>query len=134
MIKGIRIHPMNYFFIAAAFFSFHLLLSYLVDHISVDLAFAISSAVSIFLVVSYMRLVVSDRFAFVEIGLCQLLYLVGFSYSFFFDQFTGLVITLLCVLTLFIMMQITGKTDWAEIFRTAGKPKEAVAGPAAAAP
>jgi len=34
-VKKIKVHPMNYFFTGAAFFSFHLLLAYLVDHISV---------------------------------------------------------------------------------------------------
>jgi hypothetical protein len=48
-MRGIELHPMNYFFLAAAFFSFHLLLAYLVDHVSIHLAFVISSLVSIFL-------------------------------------------------------------------------------------
>src|SRR5204863_7855842 len=43
-LRGIELHPMNYFFLAAAFFSFHLLLAYLVDHVSIHLAFAICSA------------------------------------------------------------------------------------------
>src|SRR5207245_149628 len=51
-MRGIEMHPMNYFFLAAAFFSFHLLLAYLVDHISIHAAFAICSIVSIFLVFS----------------------------------------------------------------------------------
>ena len=62
-IRSIELHPMNYFFLAAAFFSFHLLLAYLVDHVSIHLAFLICSAVSVFLVVSYLRLVVGARFA-----------------------------------------------------------------------
>lgn len=118
-IKGIRVHPMNYFFIGAAFFSFHLLLAYLVDHISVDHAFIVSSIVSIFLVVSYMRLVVSDKFAFFEVGLSQLIYLVLFSYTFFFEQFTGLVVTIMCIITLFVLMQFTGRIDWTEAFKKA---------------
>ncbi len=118
-IKGIRVHPMNYFFIGAAFFSFHLLLAYLVDHMSVDAAFGISAVVSVFLVISYMRLVVSNKFAFVEVGISQLIYLVLFSYTFFFEQYTGLVITVMCVLTLFIMMQFTGKIDWDQSFQKA---------------
>ena len=32
-LRGIDLHPMNYFFLACAFFAFHLLLAYLVDHI-----------------------------------------------------------------------------------------------------
>src|SRR5258708_9263744 len=62
-MRGIDLHPMNYFFLAAAFFSFHLLLAYLVDHVSIHASFAVASAVSVFLVVSYLRLLVCLRFA-----------------------------------------------------------------------
>jgi inner membrane protein involved in colicin E2 resistance len=115
-IRGIELHPMNYFFLACAFFSFHLLMAYLVDHISIHLAFAICSAVSIFLVVSYLRLVVGMRFAAVEAGLAQLVYLVLFSYAFFFEGFTGLAITIGAILSLFVAMQMTGRIRWAEKF------------------
>ncbi len=115
-VKKIKIHPMNYFFIGAAFFSFHLLLAYLVDHISIHLAFWICSLVSIFLVVSYMRLVVGRRLAFIEIALSQLVYLVFFSYTFFFEGYTGLAITILCIATLFVVMQATGKVEWDKVF------------------
>ena len=116
-IKNIKIHPMNYFFVGAAFFSFHLLLAYLVDHLSIHLAFFICSAVSIFLVISYMRLVVGLRLALVELGLAQFIYLVLFSYTFFFEGYTGLAITLLCIATLFAAMQFTGRVDWETVFR-----------------
>ena len=32
--SGTSLHPMHYWFIAAAFFAFHLLLAYLVDHVT----------------------------------------------------------------------------------------------------
>ncbi|HEY7784766.1 MAG TPA: inner membrane CreD family protein [Pyrinomonadaceae bacterium] len=115
-IRGIELHPMNYFFLAAAFFSFHLLLAYLVDHISIHLAFAISSAVSIFLVVSYLRLVVGMHFASREAALAQFVYLVMFSYAFFLEGFTGLAITIGSIVTLFVAMQTTGRIRWAEKF------------------
>lgn len=115
-VKKIKIHPMNYFFIGTAFFSFHLLLAYLVDHISIHLAFWICSLVSIFLVVSYMRLVVGRRLAFIEITLSQFVYLVFFSYTFFFEGYTGLAITILCIATLFAVMQFTGKVEWDKVF------------------
>jgi hypothetical protein len=116
-VRQIRIHPMNYFFIGAAFFSFHLLLAYLVDHISVHASFIIASVVSVALVISYMRLVVGPRFAFLQVGISQLVFLVLFSYSFFFKGYTGLAITVLCIATLFIIMQITGRLDWDAVFR-----------------
>jgi inner membrane protein involved in colicin E2 resistance len=115
-MRGIDLHPMNYFFLAAAFFSFHLLLAYLVDHISIHASFAIASAVSVFLVVTYLRLVVGIRFASREAALAQFVYLVMFSYAFFLKGFTGLAITIGSVLTLFVVMQVTGRIRWAEKF------------------
>jgi len=115
-MRGIDLHPMNYFFLAAAFFSFHLLLAYLVDHISIHASFAIAAAVSIFLVVSYLRLVVGIRFASREAALAQFIYLVMFSYAFFLKGFTGLAITIGSILTLFVVMQVTGRVNWGEKF------------------
>jgi inner membrane protein involved in colicin E2 resistance len=115
-LRGIDLHPMNYFFLATAFFAFHLLLAYLVDHVSIHLAFAICSLISISLVVSYLRLVVGIRFAAVEAGLAQLVFLVLFSYAFFYKGFTGLAITIGSILTLFVVMQMTGRIRWEEQF------------------
>jgi len=115
--KEVRIHPMNYFFLGAAFFAFHLLLAYLADHLPVAWALLIASAVSIVLVVSYMRIVTGSRFAFLEVGLSQFVYLVLFSCSFFLDGYTGLAITVLCVATLFIVMQYTARVDWEKAFQ-----------------
>jgi len=115
-LRGIELHPMNYFFLATAFFAFHLLLAYLVDHISIHLAFVICSMVSVFLVITYLRLVVGLRFAAVEAGGAQFIYLVLFSYAFFFKGFTGLAITIGSIATLFVVMQMTGRIKWAEKF------------------
>jgi inner membrane protein involved in colicin E2 resistance len=125
-MRGIELHPMNYFFLAAAFFSFHLLLAYLVDHLSIHLAFAISAAVSVFLVVSYLRLVVGLHFASREAALAQFIYLVMFSYAFFLKGLTGLAITIGSVVTLFVVMQVTGRIRWADKFSL--KPPEQPAG------
>jgi hypothetical protein len=113
-LREIELHPMNYFFLAAAFFAFHLLLAYLVDHISIHLAMVIASLVSIALVVSYLRLVVGARFAAVEAGGAQLIYLVLFSYAFFWKGFTGLSITIISIATLFVVMQATGRIHWSQ--------------------
>jgi inner membrane protein involved in colicin E2 resistance len=115
-LRNIDLHPMNYFFLATAFFAFHLLLAYLVDHISIHAAMAIASVVSVSLVVSYLRLVVGMRFAALEAGTAQLIYLVIFSYAFFWKGFTGLSITVIAVITLFVVMQATGRIRWSERF------------------
>jgi len=115
-LRGIELHPMNYFFLATAFFAFHLLLAYLVDHISIHLAFLICSVVSISLVVSYLRIVVGPRFAWREAGGAQFIYLVLFSYAFFLEGYTGLSVTIGCIVTLFVVMQLTARIRWAERF------------------
>lgn len=111
-LKNIRIHPMNYLFVAAGFFAFHLLFAYLVDHVSLLASFAVSALVSLLLVISYLRLVVGLRFAIVHSGTWQLIFLVLFSYAFFFPGYTGLLITIGCIVTLAVMMQMTGRIDW----------------------
>ena len=112
VLRGHSLHPMNYAFLSAAFFAFHLLLAYLVDHLSIHVSFIAASATSIVLVVTYLRLVAGARFAFVEAGLAQLVFLVLFSYAFFFDGYTGLTVTVGAILTLFVLMQLTARVDW----------------------
>ena len=123
-MRNIDLHPVNYFFLATAFFAFHLLLAYLVDHISIHAAMIIASLVSIALVISYLRLVVNIRFAALEAGTAQFIYLIVFSYAFFWKGFTGLAITIVSVITLFVVMQATGRIRWSEKFagRDALKP------------
>ena len=126
LLKGVPLHPMNYFFLAAAFFAFHLLLAYLVDHVSIHPAFALSSMVSIILVVSYMRIVAGNRFAFLEVAAAQLVYLIGFSYAFFLEGFTGLAVTIGSIITLFVVMQSTARIDWAQRFNLDGRARPAI--------
>ena len=119
-MRSLKIHPMNYFFLAASFFAFNLLFSYLVDHIDVKLAFAISSVVSISLVVSYLRLVVGLGFAIKVAGLSQLVYQVLFGVAHFFEGFTGLTITIGAIATLALVMHVTAKIDWEAAFKDKG--------------
>jgi inner membrane protein involved in colicin E2 resistance len=98
-----------------------------VDHVSIHVAFFICSLVSVFLVVSYLRLVVGIRFAAVEAGLAQFIFLVLFSYAFFYKGFTGLAITIGSILTLFTVMQMTGRINWHEQFAKFQAPANNVA-------
>lgn len=115
-VKSIRIHPMHYFFIGAAFFSFHLLLAYSVDHIPVEVAFVIASAVSMFLVLSYIGRAVPNAMLKKQIAVAQAVYLVFFSYTFFLEQFTGLIIACMSIATLFVSMQYTARFNWSLVF------------------
>ena len=122
ILRRRNLHPMHYFFLSAAFFAFHLLLAYLVDHIDIHAAFLIASAVSVFLVVSYLRVVGGDHLAFRHAGLAQLVYLVLFNYAFFFEGYTGLTVTVGSVITLFVLMRLTAPVDWNEAIDLPGRP------------
>jgi hypothetical protein len=116
MVRGPSLHPMHWFFLSAAFFAFHLLLAYLVDHVNVHLAFALAAATSVFLVVSYLRIVAGTRYALWRAGLAQVVFLVLFGYSFFLEGYTGLTITIGAIVTLFVLMQSTARVDWEALF------------------
>jgi len=128
VLKQIPLHPMHYLFISAGFFAFHILLAYLVDKIDIHYAFWICAVTSALLVISYMRLVAGTKFAVAYVGLAQLVYLVGFSYAFFWVGWTGLTIVIVAIITLFVLMQATGRFDWNEVFK---KPPAAPAAPTA---
>jgi len=114
--SGPSLHPMHYWFIAAAFFAFHLLLAYLVDHVSVHVAFVVAALTSLGLVISYLRLITGMQHALFRAGVAQIIFLVLFSYAFFFEGFTGLSITIGAVATLFALMQITARVQWDQLF------------------
>jgi len=113
-LRKVDLHPVNYFFLACAFFAFHLLFAYLVDRIAIEIAFVICSLVSMFLTITYLRLVVGWRFAAIESGLAQVLYLILFSYALFNEGWSGLAITIGAIVTLFLTMQATGRVRWGE--------------------
>lgn len=115
-LRDIDLHPVNYFFLASSFFAFHLLFAYLVDRLPLAAAFVICSLVSMGLTISYLRLVVGLRFAAVESGLAQLVYLILFSFALFNEGWSGLSITIGVIATLFVVMQVTGRIRWSERF------------------
>jgi inner membrane protein involved in colicin E2 resistance len=106
-----ELHPLHYFFLGTAFFAFHLLFAYLVDHFAIVPSFVISSLVAVALVVSYSRLFVGWKFALREMAASQLIYLVLFSLTFFWNGFTGLSITVGAIITLAVLMQLTGRKN-----------------------
>jgi hypothetical protein len=115
MVRGVKLHPMNHFFLAAGCFAFQLLFAYLVDLIPLFLAFVISAAVSMALVSGYLFAAAGRQFARIA-ALAQFAFIVLFSYSFFFDGLTGLTITIGAIVTLALLMIATAKVNWADKF------------------
>jgi hypothetical protein len=121
MVRGVDIHPVNYFFLAAGCFAFQLLFAYLVDLVPVWAAFATASAVSLGLVTAYLWRFAGAGFAKVS-ALAQFAYMVLFSSSFFFDGLTGITITAGAIATLALLMAYTAKTDWSKVFARPARP------------
>jgi inner membrane protein involved in colicin E2 resistance len=119
--RGVRIHPINYAFLAAGMFAFHLLFAYLVDRIDIGWAFAIASVVSVTMCTAYLRLFISDTQALVELAVSQVVFLVLFSFTFFFEGLTGLAVAIGSVLTLGYFMARTGRVDWERVFARDGR-------------
>jgi hypothetical protein len=115
--RSVRLHPMNYAFLAAGFFAFHLLFAYLVDRVDINVAFFASAVTSVALCVGYLWLAIGRSPALAEAAIGQFVFLVLFSYSFFFEGITGLTITIGAILTLGYFMVRTAKVDWEEAFR-----------------
>ena len=60
------------------------------------------------------------RIALSLVAVPQLIYLVLFSFTFFWKGFTGLAITVGAIVTLFVIMQVTGRLDWQRAGRAGG--------------
>lgn len=111
--RGVSLHPVNYVFLAAGFFAFPLLFSYMLDVVPVHLSFVIAAACSLLLVCGYMR-ALAGEFLFRVAVVAQTAYMVLFSYSFFFKGLTGLTLTIGGIVTLGVLMALTAKVDWSE--------------------
>ncbi len=118
LLRGENLHPLHYFFVCGGFFAFHLLMAYTADHLELERTFLICAIVSVLLVVSYLMRAIGPGFALTIAAPAQLLYLIVFSYTFFFKGYTGLAITVASIVTLAILMHVTAKVDWATRFTT----------------
>jgi hypothetical protein len=76
-------------------------------------------------IISYLRLVVSASFALREAAFARIIDLIGFWLAHFWEGFTGLTVTVLAILTLFTLMQLTGRVQWSEVMSAPNVPKRA---------
>lgn len=119
MLRGVNLHPMTHALLAAGFFSFHLLLAYLGDLMPLHVGFIVAALVSLGLVCGYIRAVAGKPFALIALA-AQGAYMILFSYSFFFEGYTGLTLTITGVTTLAMLMFATAGVNWEQLFQSAG--------------
>ncbi len=120
-LRDVNLHPVHVCFVAAGFFSFHLLFAYLTDVIAIHGAFGVASGVSVMLVCGYLRAVGGNRLLRIALP-AQIGYMVLFSVSFFFDGMTGLTISIGAVITLALLMKATASTSWKNVFAQNRRP------------
>jgi hypothetical protein len=65
---------------------------------------------------SYLHAVGGMRERWWQAVVAQAVYLIAFSYAFFFEGFTGLAVTIGAIITLFVLMQMTARVRWTEVF------------------
>jgi len=116
LLRGHNLHPMVYAFLAAGFFSFHLLLAYLADLVPLEVAFAVAAVLSVLLVCGYLHTTAGRSLSLVAL-IAQISYMVLFSYSFFFDGLTGLSLTITGIATLALLMMLTARLDWEKVWQ-----------------
>jgi hypothetical protein len=116
IIYGVNIHPMHYLFVAAGFFAFHLLLSYMAGIVNIHISFIIAAMVSVVLVTTYLSAALGGKFPWKVAVAGQLFFLVLFSYSFFLKGTTGLTVAIGSVVTLAVLMRVTAGVDWNQVF------------------
>ena len=117
IVCRIPIHPMHYLFVAGGFFAFHLLLAYLVDHLTMSMSFAIAAVVSCALNGTYLRSALGGKFPLAASLGGQGFFLILFSYSFFFTGVTGLTVAIGSVATLAVLMRVTAQVNWFDVFQ-----------------
>jgi inner membrane protein involved in colicin E2 resistance len=96
-------------------FAFQLLFAYTVDLMPLHLCFFLSAMVSLVLVCGYLHAMGGRKLTRIALP-AQFVYMVLFSYSFFFDGLSGLTITVGAILTLAVLMIATAKMDWSTVF------------------
>ena len=124
VVKEVNIHPMHFLFVGCGFFAFHLLFAYLVDLVDVHVSFIISTLTTLALVTWYLKGALRGRMPTLAVVLGQLFFLVLFSYSFFVEGTTGLIVAIGSVITLAVMMRLTMDVDWQKFFERGKRVKE----------
>jgi hypothetical protein len=118
IIRRKELHPVHFIFIGASYFVFNLLLSYLVQYISIPIAFGVSFIVSFSLIVSFLWRILDLRFTFIENGIFLILFLLIYPIS-FFTLNRGLILVISGVIALGMLMHLSARFKWEKENKTA---------------
>ncbi len=112
MIKGLRIHPMQYILVGAALSIFYLLLLSFAEIIGFNFAYLLASIACIALIIWYLQFVLSRRSDVAFVG-SLLIITYGVMYVLLsMSQFSLVVGSVILFLALFAVMFFTRNIDW----------------------
>ena len=112
ILKGRRVHPVQYLLVGSAVVLFYLLLLSISEHIGFDLAYLLAALVIVLLISAYAWAVLSSpKLVGLIAGILTLLYV--FFYSLLqLEDFSLLIGSLGLLLALGVLMYLTRKQDW----------------------
>jgi inner membrane protein len=117
LVRGMRLHPMQYLLVGLALGTFYLLLLALSEHVGFAASYAVASAVLVALITTYIAGATSNRQAAVGIG-AALAASYGVLYVILLSQDYALLFgSLLLFVILAAVMLATRRLDWATIGR-----------------
>jgi inner membrane protein len=117
LVRGLRLHPMQYLLVGLALATFYLLLLALSEHIGFALSYAVAAAVLVALITTYMAGATNNRLATLAIGAAlagtyAVLYVILLS-----EDYALLFGSLLVFVILAGLMITTRRLDWSTVGR-----------------
>jgi inner membrane protein len=122
LVRGLRLHPMQYLLVGLSLATFYLLLLALSEHVGFAASFAIGAAALVTLITTYIAGATANRNAALSIGGALaasygMLYVILLS-----DDYALLLGSLLLFLILAALMLATRRLDWAKVGREDAPP------------
>ncbi len=117
LVRGLRLHPMQYLLVGLALATFYLLLLALSEHIGFALSYGLAAAALVALITTYMAGATSNRLATIAIGAAlattyAILYVILLS-----EDYALLFGSLLVFVILAGLMVTTRRLDWSKVGR-----------------
>ena len=117
LVRGLRLHPMQYLLVGLALAIFYLLLLALSEHIGFALSYGVAAAALVALITTYMAGAINNRFATIAIG-AALASTYGILYVILLSEDYALLFgSLLLFVILAGLMVATRRLDWSKVGR-----------------
>lgn len=108
----------DYFFISLSFISFYIIFSFTIKYLDIYTSLITSLIISLIISGIYMYFINGIKFTILNILIPQFFCLITLFFSFIFKEFTGLIISISFIITIFISMIINIKSTKTQYYKT----------------